>query len=163
MMDGGKRMKRLLAVVLSMILVALALTACSPQSSPAIASATPVATASRMYRDGTYEFKSPADGEGYYVKGTLTVSDGKISAAQWTIYDANRTDKVFDKDYETVFAGNDTYIQQCRDNLKGSEGYTQGLIDGQSIDSVDAVSGATWAYHKFSDFVEGALAQAKVK
>lgn len=155
-------MRKLLSIILAVVLVTFVLAGCSPQPTTANAPASPAATASGAYEDGTYDYVSNNDGEGYFVKGALTISGGKISNAEWAIYDANRANKVFDKDYETVFAGNDTYIQQCRDNLKGMEGYSQALIDGQSIDAVDAVTGATWAYNKFSEFVAGALAQAAV-
>lgn len=144
--------------VISIFAMLAALAGCS--STPAAA---PASTAFSAYKDGTYEVKCSVDGEGYFVKGTLTIQDGKITSAEWAIYDAGRQNKVFDKDYETVFAGNDTYIQQCRDNLKGMAGYSAKLVETQDADGVDAVSGATWAYHKFEQFVKEGLKQASGK
>lgn len=158
--------------IVAMAITCLAVLAgCS--SAPAASAAAPLSTATAaaspgasagasVYRDGTYQVQCKTDIEGYYVKGTLVVTGGKISSADWTIYDANRNNKVFDKDYEVVFAGNDTYVQQCRDNLKGMAGYSDKLVEAQSLDGVDAVSGATWAYHKFEEFVQDGLKQAAV-
>lgn len=115
------------------------------------------------YQDGTYEYQGLIDGEGYYVKGKLTVSSGKIASAEWAIYDFHRKDKVFDKEYEVVFSGNDTYIQQCRDNLTGMAGYAPKLVETQDAAKVDAVTGATWAYKKFEEFAKGALKKAEGK
>lgn len=172
-------MKKLLAVFMLLVFVISVTSGCS---SPAAGTVTPAATQSQAeptkndsnvpratprpsvitYPDGVYEFEGKKDGEGYFVKGTLTVSGNKIASAKWSIFDSNRNDKVFDKDYEVVFS-DDMYIQQCRDNLKGMADYEPQLIQNQDILFVDAVTGATWAYHKFEEFVKGALKKAEAE
>lgn len=146
-------------LVLLLVLLSVLVTIGSGCSQPAKAAGPSAA----KYQDGTYEFKGQTDGEGYYVKGKLTVSAGKIESADWAIYDANRGNEIFDKDYEVVFTGNDTYIQQCRDNLKGMAEYAPKLIATQDAAQVDVVSGATWAYNKFYEFAQGALKEAEAK
>lgn len=116
-----------------------------------------------IYKDGKYDVKCANDSENYYVKGSVTIQDSKISAVEWAIYDANRNDKLFDKNYEAVFAGNDTYIQQCRDNLAGMVQYAPKLIETQNIAEVDSISGATWTYNKFKQLVAEGLKQASAK
>jgi major membrane immunogen (membrane-anchored lipoprotein) len=132
---------------IALFLVFLAGCSSAPVASPAAAPTPKTATAAttRATKDGTYHVTCITDGEGYYVQGVLTIVGGKIASAEWAIYDKNRNDKLFDKDYETVFAGQDMYIQQCRDNLKGMAGYSSKLIETQDAGGVDAVSGATWA------------------
>lgn len=135
----------------------------TPTTSATTATPVPSAThATYTYKDGVYEYKSIPDPENYYVKGSVTVKGGKIAAVDWGIYDAARSDKLFDKDYEAVFA-DEVYKQQCRDNLKGMAEYTPRLIEKQDIFQVDAVSGATWAYDNFYKMVSQALRKAYAK
>ncbi len=111
------------------------------------------------YKDGTYQYTGKKDGEGYLVEGTMVVSGGLIQSMEWQIVDDHRH-RVFDETYEDVF-GNDTYKQQCRDDLSGMKTYAPTLIDKQEVGDVDAVSGATWSHGKFVEAAEALLEQAK--
>jgi major membrane immunogen (membrane-anchored lipoprotein) len=109
-------------------------------------------------KDGTYLYKGKNDGEGYHVEGTMAVSNGNIRSMEWKIID--NTGRVFDETYEEVYKGNDTYIQQCRDNWKGILTFVPALLEKQDPAQVDAVSGATWAYNKFEEAAKALLEQA---
>jgi major membrane immunogen (membrane-anchored lipoprotein) len=111
------------------------------------------------YKDGTYTVKTSMDAEGFYSKATLVIKKGKIQRVTWNIIDNNN--KVFDKNYEAVYTGNQVYIQQCRDEIKGIKIYGPKLIKVQAVEKVDAISKATWSYNKFKEVVSLALAKAK--
>lgn len=112
------------------------------------------------YKDGTYEAKTDIDGEGFYTEASVTVENGLIAKVDWTIYDSGNK-RPFDETYEEVYVGNDHYIQQSRDDWKGSRKYSSDLIESQDLEEVDAVSGATWTNGKFKEAVGLALEKAK--
>jgi major membrane immunogen (membrane-anchored lipoprotein) len=114
------------------------------------------------YKDGIYEVNTPIDGEGFYTSATLTIKEGKIYNVDWTILDSYRSDRPFDASYERVYAGNSTYIEQCRSDWKGSRGYGPKLIETQDLGKVDVVTGATWTNKKFKEAMELALEKAKI-
>jgi len=122
---------------------------------------TTAGTDAKTYRDGTYKAQTEPDYEGYYTKAEVTVKDGKTTAVDWTIYDANRNDKPFDEKYEVVFTGNEYFTEQSRSDWKGSRTYGPKLIETQDPDEVDAVSGATWTNGKFREIVKKALEEAE--
>jgi major membrane immunogen (membrane-anchored lipoprotein) len=111
------------------------------------------------YKDGTYDYTGKPDAEGYHAEGTMKVSGGKIQSMEWRIVDS--AGRVFDDKYEEVYKGNDTYIQQCRDNWKGLQDFVPKLLDKQDPEGVDAISGATWAYRKFDEAASALLKQAE--
>jgi major membrane immunogen (membrane-anchored lipoprotein) len=112
------------------------------------------------YKDGSYTYTGPKDGEGYYVKASLIVKDTAIQSMDFQIIDS--TGRVFDDKYEEIYAGNDMYIQQCRDNMKGIKAFLPQLLKVQNPDKVvDTVSGATWAYNRFEEAAKALLSQAK--
>ncbi len=157
-------MKRAVTLIaISVTLVSL-LCACGGQPvSDSQASESPsaadVSASTGAYKDGTYQYTGKKDGEGYLVEGTMVISDGLIQSMEWQIVDDHRH-RVFDETYEEVF-GNDTYKQQCRDDLSGMKTYAPALIDKQEVGDVDAVSGATWSYGKFQEAAAALLEQAK--
>lgn len=135
--------------------------ATSPVASATVTpTVTPTTEPVITYQDGSYEVTTAPDYEGYYVKATVVIEDGIITKADWTIYDSNHNDKPFDESYKSVFEGNDYYMQQCIDDWNGSRGYSEDLIETQSPDEVDAVSGATWTCSKFKEGIIAALGQA---
>ncbi len=154
-----KRTMTLIAV--SMILAAL-LCGCGSVSASQISESPSAADASASvgaYNDGTYQYTGEKDAESYHVEGTMVVSSGVIQSMEWQIVDDNRN-RVFDDTYEEVY-GNETYKQQCRDNLSGMQTFVPALIEKQDAGEVDAVSGATWAYKKFEEAAKALLEQAK--
>lgn len=157
--------KAISLVAFSVILAALL---CSCVQNPSVGqeatppadslSPSPVNSDIGSYKDGTYEYTGKPDVEGYHTEGTLVVSGGKIQSMDWRIIDSSG--RVFDEKYEEVYAGNDTYIQQCRDNWKGLKEFVPELLDKQDPKGVDAISGATWAYNKFEEAAKSLLEQA---
>jgi major membrane immunogen (membrane-anchored lipoprotein) len=111
-----------------------------------------------MYKDGSYSAITEPDYEGYYCKVNMTVKNHIITEFKWNIYDSRGT--VFDEKYEKVFEGDDYYMQQCRDDLKGAKTYGPKLIQTQALSKVDAVSAATWAWKKFSEAADAVIEEA---
>lgn len=111
------------------------------------------------YKDGVYSAQTKPDPEAFYSKAQIKIKDDRITDVTFNIYDGNN--RVFDNTYEEVYKNNDTYIQQCRDNMKGIKAFSSQLIKKQNIAKVDAVSGATWAYLKFEEVVAEALKKAQ--
>jgi major membrane immunogen (membrane-anchored lipoprotein) len=115
---------------------------------------------SGVYKNGVYEGMTKKDGEGYNAVASVEVKRGSIAVVLWSIYD-NNLKRFFDSTYEQVYAGNPVYIQQCRDNMKGMVAYGPKLVQTQNVDSVECITGATWAYWKFKEVVKIALKDAK--
>ena len=113
-----------------------------------------------LYKDGVYSNSLEKDYEGYETTAITKVENGKIVSIDWKIYDTNNK-RFFDSTYEEVFKGNDTYIQQCRDNMVGVRKFGPQLLQTQDIDKVDAITGATWCYNKFKEVAKKALVEAK--
>ncbi len=113
------------------------------------------------YKDGTYSVETKPDHEGYFTKAEVHIEKGRITSIDWNIFDTNREDRIFDETYEEVFAGNERYKQQCRDDLKGAKTYSSKLVETQDIDAVDAVTGATWTNLKFKEAAQLALNEAE--
>jgi major membrane immunogen (membrane-anchored lipoprotein) len=111
------------------------------------------------YKDGIYEGRTTKDTEGYNATASVEVKKGFISTVGWKIYD-NNLKRYFDSTYEDVYTGNATYIQQCRDNMKGMAAYGPRLIETQNVDSVDVITGATWCHIKFKQVVKITLKDA---
>ena len=114
------------------------------------------------YTDGVYteESQDRYTAEPYWGQATLTVRGGEVQSLAFQIMD-KKTNDVFDKTYERHFAGNQTYIDQCRNDLRGLESYIRAFNERKSLDGIDAVTGATWSYNIFKAAVSKALAAAK--
>ncbi|MBN1143523.1 MAG: FMN-binding protein [Bacteroidales bacterium] len=94
--------------------------------------------------------------EPYYGHTRLTIEKGRIIKVDFCVRDSDKHVN-FDGAYEKYFAGNDLYVQQCRNDWKGIQAYPDSLIKHQDISKVDAISGATWAHNIFSASVKEAL------
>jgi major membrane immunogen (membrane-anchored lipoprotein) len=116
----------------------------------------------KSLKDGTYKGESQASytQEPYWGECTLTVKNNKVTGFDFYIIDKDKN-QIFDKDYEKVFAGNDEYIRQCRNDLKGLQAYTETFRKRMKLSDVDAVSGATWSYTIFKTTVERTLEKAE--
>ena len=113
-------------------------------------------------KDGQFNGSSRAVyiDEPFYGRARITVEDGQITRVEFTVRDSSKHE-FFDGEYEKYYAGNDLYIQQCRNDWKGILSYPDSLLKYQDIDKVDAISGATWSHKIFSASVLEALEQAK--
>lgn len=154
-------MNKVIFALISLLLSVFLLCSCQAAATPSPSSSPSVAVGA--YKDGAYTYTGKKDGEGYYVKATMVVCGGAIASMDWQILDSNSNDKVFDDQYEKIYTGNDMYVQQCRDNIKGMKGFVPRLLQVQDPGKVDTVSGATWAYNKFEEAAKALLQQAKAK
>ncbi|MDP4209843.1 MAG: FMN-binding protein [Bacteroidota bacterium] len=116
------------------------------------------------YVDGTYFglSKSVYKSESFYGKVIVVVKNGHIFNVDFKIMDLGKNE-LFDDKYERHYAGNQTYIDQCRNDWKGVLFYPVKLKERQQIERVDAVSGATWSYNLFASSVKEAMKSASVK
>jgi major membrane immunogen (membrane-anchored lipoprotein) len=115
-----------------------------------------------IYKNGLYEGATAKDMEGYHASAALKVWGNRIQSVEWGIYDNNRH-RFFDSTYEEVYADYPPYIQQCRDNMKGMVAYGPRLIETQSVDSVECITGATWCFNKFKQVIRIALKDATLE
>lgn len=115
----------------------------------------------KTYRDGIYKGSSRSIyiDEPYYGFVNVSIENGKIAKVNFFIRDSSKHE-TFEAKYEKYFAGNDVYVQQCRNDWKGIQSYPDSLIKYQDIDRLDAISGATWSYNIFKSSVQEALSAA---
>jgi len=113
-------------------------------------------------KDGQFSATSRAIyiDEPFYGSTRITVEDGQITKVEFTVRDSSKHE-IFNGDYEKYYAGNDLYVQQCRNDWKGIRAYPDSLLKYQDIDKVDAISGATWSYNIFRASALEALEQAE--
>lgn len=111
------------------------------------------------YKNGIYEAKTDADGEGFHSEAKVIINNNKITDVQWKIVDENG--RVFDNTYGEVYPDNKTCQLQCKSDYKGSITYGSKLIKTQNIGKVDAISGATWSYRKFKEVVSQAIEESE--
>jgi major membrane immunogen (membrane-anchored lipoprotein) len=112
----------------------------------------------QIYKDGSYTGISRAGytSEPYYGFTRIDVNSGKIISVEFFVRDSAKHETFNDK-YEKYFAGNDVYIQQCRNDWKGINSYPDSLLKYQDLSKVDVISGATWSYNIFKASVQEAL------
>lgn len=116
----------------------------------------------KKYKDGLYSgvSRSIYTQEPYYGHASIIIDKGKIVKVDFLIRDSVLHEN-FDGAYERHFAGNQLYIQQCRNDWKGVQSYPDSLLKHQDIDKVDAISGATWSYNIFKASVKNAMISAR--
>jgi major membrane immunogen (membrane-anchored lipoprotein) len=118
------------------------------------------ADSSSVHSDRTVRGIYVYEMEPYTTTVDLAIKDGKIVGVKWIILDTMRH-VPFDSTYERFMGNNAYYIDQCRKDWKGSRGYGPKLIQTQNIDSVDAVTGATWTHILFKRSVKDALMKSR--
>ena len=114
------------------------------------------------YYDGIYEGRSQAKytNEPFVGVVKLEIKKGHISSVEYMIIDT-LANEVFDETYEKHYAGNEKYIQQCRNDWKGVNAYPSKLLKMQDIVKIDAISGATWSCNIFKQSALEALKKAQ--
>lgn len=119
-------------------------------------------TAGGPYRDGIYNGSSRAiyTDEPYYGFVKIEVENGEITLVNFSVRDSSKHE-YFDAAYEKYFAGNEKYVQQCRNDWKGIQSYPDSLIKYQDLNEVDVISGATWSYNIFMASAQKALSSAE--
>jgi major membrane immunogen (membrane-anchored lipoprotein) len=127
-----------------------------------IAQANITRDSSFMLKDGIYTGSSRASYtyEPYWGKVIITVKNNSVTDVRFGIRDSNLHEN-FDGNYEKHFTGNETYIQQSRNDWRGVQTYSAKLSEKHDINKVDAVTGATWSYNIFKASVNEALKSAR--
>lgn len=108
-------------------------------------------------KNGSYEGKSSEDSRGAYSIVKIEVKDGKIADAEFLQYNADGTLK--DEKYGKE-SGDENY-QKAQNAIKNAQQYPEKLVETQSVDKVDAVSGATSSWNQFKEAAKNALDKAK--
>ena len=116
------------------------------------------------YTDGTYEAKSSLyEGDasqnipgGDYGIVKLRIENGKIVECIYEMYDADGLLKgnEYGKDSDQEL------YQIAQKSVQAGQNYAAQLIEKQSLDEIDAISGATTAYTQFVEASEQALSEA---
>jgi major membrane immunogen (membrane-anchored lipoprotein) len=91
---------------------------------------------------------------------TISFNENEIESVGFQIVDT-LNNEVFGPDYEKHYPDNAHYRQQCRNDWQGVLHYPKELLKKQNIDSVDAVSGATWWYNLFKAAAKDAIEKNK--
>ena len=113
------------------------------------------------YKDGEFVgiSKSIYLQENFYGVTKIAISAGKINKVDFSIIDMDN--KVFfDEKYEKRYKDIPEYVEQCRNECKAMNIYPNILLEKQKIDSLDAITGATWAYNMFESSLRDALKKA---
>lgn len=116
-------------------------------------------------RNGIYEGRTQSKykQEPFLAVSKVSIENSTISNIDFYIIDTTNNE-LFDEKYEKHFIGNnEEYVQQCRNDWGGVQRYPKELLQKQNIDSVDAITGATWSYNMFHDATAIALEKAKIK
>jgi major membrane immunogen (membrane-anchored lipoprotein) len=119
-------------------------------------------TDNHLYKNnGIFEGRSQSKyiDEPYVGISTVHIINLKIGRIDFRIVDTSKNE-LFDSTYESHFLGNEEYTNQCRNDWKGVNYYPKKLIKTQSMERVDAVTGATWSYNLFKSSTLIALQKA---
>lgn len=116
------------------------------------------------YTDGTYEAKSSLyEGDasqnipgGDYGIVKLRIENGKIAECTYEMYDP---DGVLKGDEYGKDSDKELY-QIAQRSVQAGKSYADQLVEKQSLDEVDAVSGATTAYTQFVEAAGRAMSEA---
>lgn len=113
------------------------------------------------YLDGQYEGHSRSiyTSEPFVGFVKLEIKNGYIISVDYKITDT-LANEIFDDQYEKHYAGNEKYIQQCRNDWKGVNTYPEKLLNLQDPKKIDAISGATWSCNIFRQSALEALKKA---
>jgi major membrane immunogen (membrane-anchored lipoprotein) len=112
------------------------------------------------YADGEYTGKSRTDEKGAYGETTITVEGGIITACEFVTWQKDGTAK--GEDYGKVGGeiGNQEFYDKAQLAVRAMEQYANDLVEVQSPDKVDAVSGATVSHRQFVEAAKNALKAA---
>ncbi len=111
------------------------------------------------YFNGLYEGQS-RDGysaENYWGHIRILVANSTFEAIDFMIRDSSSHENV-DSMYGVIHYQNiPAYQKQCVNDGNGIKEYPKQLLEKQSLDSLDAISGATWSYNIFIASAKEAL------
>ena len=110
--------------------------------------------------DGTYTVDSSRDDKLGYSTLILTIDNHKITQAEFTGIDL--FGNVKNEDYGSLISGKDSAdYKKAQIAVKANSEYAKQLVNNQSLEKVDAISGATISYNQFVETVNKAVDEAK--
>ena len=154
--DKMKNVTRITTVITVLLVLCFALCACGESGGGA------QAAAGGNYKDGVYEgrssdFEADESGNGAgYGEVTIEIKDGKIVSCDFTLYELDG--KVKDDTYGADLSPENR--RKAQKAVQSAEKYASMLISDGSLDSVDAISGATISHKEFLEAVNDALSKA---
>lgn len=106
-----------------------------------------LASSDSELQDGTYTLKSNEDERGWAVQFELTVKDGKITESKFDYVNAEGDLKSEDEGYNTAMKDKtDVSAAEAMETLNAK------LVETQSVDAVDVVSGASHTSESFKEY-----------
>ena len=134
-------MKRILALLLSLLLLVPALTACGGGG----------------LQDGYYTAQAAEFSHGWKEYITIMVKGGSIVSVEYNAENASGFIKSWDKAYmQTMLHSNGTYPNEY------TRYYANQLLEGQGEGSIDAISGASSSHGSFQLLAKAVLEQARL-
>ena len=109
--------------------------------------------------DGIYTVESSRDEKLGISRITLTIENHKIVGAEFVGYDLFGNAK--GEDYGSLTGKDSADYKKAQIAVKANSEYAKQLIETQSLDKVDAISGATISYNQFVETVNKAVDEAK--
>jgi major membrane immunogen (membrane-anchored lipoprotein) len=111
------------------------------------------------YSDGVYSGVSAADDKGAFGEVSVTVAGGRITECRYVT--RQRDGSVKDADYGKVNGevSNVDFYNKAQLAVRAMDEYARSLVETQSVNDIDAISGATIAYDQFTEAVSAALAR----
>ena len=134
-------MKRIAAILLSLLLTAPLLAGCGSQAG---------------LQDGYYTAQAAEFSHGWKEYITILVKDGSIVSVEYNAENASGFIKSWDNAYmQTMLHSNGTYPNEYTRN------YANQLLEGQGQGSIDAITGATSSHASFQILAQAVVEQAR--
>ena len=134
-------MKRICAILLSLLLMASLLTACGTQAG---------------IQDGYYTAQASEFSHGWKEYVTILVKGGKIVSVEYNAENLSGFIKSWDNTYmQTMLHVNGTYPNEY------TRYYANQLLEGQGEGTIDAISGASSSHGTFQILSQAVLEQAR--
>ncbi|WP_297871034.1 FMN-binding protein [uncultured Oscillibacter sp.] len=134
-------MKRIAAILLSLLLTAPLLAGCGSQAG---------------LQDGYYTAQAAEFSHGWKEFITILVKDGSIISVEYNAENASGFIKSWDNAYmQTMLHSNGTYPNEY------TRYYANQLLEGQGQGSIDAITGATSSHASFQILAQAVLEQAR--
>ena len=134
-------MKRMIAVLVSLLLTASLLTACGGQP---------------KLQDGYYTAQMSEFSHGWKEYITILVKGGSILSVEYNAENASGFIKSWDNAYmQTMLHSNGTYPNEY------TRYYANQLLEGQGEGSIDAITGASSSHKTFQMLAQAVLEQAR--
>ena len=135
-------MKRILAILVALLLMAPLMTACGNQEG---------------LQDGYYTAQMSEFSHGWKEYITILVKGGSIVSVEYNAENASGFIKSWDNTYmQNMLHSNGTYPNEY------TRYYANQLLEGQGEGGIDAITGATSSYGSFQILAQAVLEQARV-